>query len=728
MKKYNHQLKDNALARHFRPTYRSLRKIQDIFFLPFLLQKNDLPEYSLNIEIDDLLILNESLPSDSVRGTLTNEHKIRVNAFFETGGYEERVKIRYRGNLSNNWNHEKKSWMIEFPEEHLLNGVRELSLFLPYDRGYYIEALNNYRARKLGLKVPEMSFANLYINGKSDKDAETYSIRSSSIFSKEALPLWKSWNLESKPPFIEVETLLSILNNADDDTFRKIIGNIVDLDKFYAWNIINVLSLSNHQMTNEIGHSNLVVFFNNATGRFEFIPYNIVIDHLNTNDFKEASHLVNRILSIPEFRERRNELLRQYIENGENLADDLAFFDELNKKTRGEFFKDSAKLYGNLEFLFQVSKYRKTIEDNFEKVAVVLDNEYEFKNENPEKLTLRGSFSHLLKTTKNIDDFVKEHSQFVKVDDEVVRLRQGAHIFRQTLVIPPGLELLINGGTTIYLSEGVSLVSYSPIQFNGEENKKVVVSPLDASKPWGIFAIINASKSSNLDFVEFSGGSQDFINGITFTGMLAFHNSEAVIKNSSFRNAHGDDAVNIKLAKAMITDSEFIENDSDAIDLDFVEDGMVKNNRFVGNGGDSMDLSWSNVILKDNFIFNSSDKGISIGEGSRPILEGNTISGCTMGIAVKDSAFATISNNYLIDNKIGISLFVKKPAFAGGGTASVSGSVIWGNEEDIIFDDFSKISVTGSIVESEYEGEGNSNKEPIFEDILGEEILRTIGL
>ena len=90
--------------------------------------------------------------------------------------------------------------------------------------------------------------------------------------------------------------------------------------------------------------------------------------------------------------------------------------------------------------------------------------------------------------------------------------------------------------------------------------------------------------------------------------------------------------------------------DTDAIDLDNVNNGIVRNNRiynFNGSNSDGIDIGESSedILIVSNLIYHAWDKGISVGQSSSVIVDKNLVVGCNNGIAVKDNSFAYITNN-----------------------------------------------------------------------------------
>lgn len=262
----------------------------------------------------------------------------------------------------------------------------------------------------------------------------------------------------------------------------------------------------------------------------------------------------------------------------------------------------------------------------------------------------------------------------------------------ENIVIPKGSALTIAPGTTLFMEPGVSILSYGPVHALGTQQLPIRIrAAREGGNPWGVFAIVGVQQESRFAYVEFEGGSEAELGNAFFSAMLAAHYSPVVVRHGVFRGAQGDDALNVKYAKAEVADTLFEDNMFDAIDFDFV-DGAVKNSKFFANGNDGIDLSGSRVIVAGNTIRESGDKGISVGEASDVRIEENVIARGKIGIAVKDSSFASIVQNEISENEIGIALYRKKQIF-GGGRAEVQETDLNNNSVSTSVDELSILNV-----------------------------------
>ncbi len=390
--KLRNKVINNEAVVYMLHTYHSLRKLPDILFFPYFFRESNLPLYSLYVSAKDMRALNDSLPNNPIGGYLTDENRLWVKGTFIAEGYEEEVKVKYRGTNANHWNSLQKSWRIKFPKEHLFHGMETIDLVIPYDRDYFIEPLNLYRGKKLGLITLDMSFSRLRLNGQDSGVYLTYERWEQGWLESRRIPtnagifmgddamktvmdpktqVAIQTNLYPGPLYLNklsdgaddngVITLKNIIEETDDETFKKVIGNVFDLKKFYAWNIVNILAGSGHRM-DYFYDGNTVIIFNSVTGKFELTPWDVEIEPLSEQSggvYKDNNYkLSRRIFSIPEFRQERDAMLAAYLKDGLELRDDLAFYNNLFEQTKSDFYSDSAKLYNNFQFLGQVKLYR----------------------------------------------------------------------------------------------------------------------------------------------------------------------------------------------------------------------------------------------------------------------------------------------------------------------------------------------------------------------------------
>lgn len=725
------ELLQNRLVQSSIHTYRSIRKLPDLLFSPYFIKKTKLKVYEISVNPKDLAILNKQLPDDPFAGHLDDQNRLQINGIFSSNDYSGKVDLRFRGFGVQHWNSLQKSWRVNFKGEGGYKGMEALNLVIPSDRWYFLESLAMYRAKKLGLTSITPEFVRLRVNGQDmgvylsweqwsstwlsrngipdsssilavdDSRIDELDYRSGPYMEKEFLSFWKSYTSEESTSFPELETLINLIQNSDDQTFKALIPHLLDLDKFYAWDVLRAITGSNHQSDNY----NNILLFNTATGKFEIIPFDIFDKNVLTQigySYKDNDMLLSRrIYAIHEFREKRNELLKTYLTD-ENLKDDLAYYDSLMDRYKSEFYSDQSKLHSNFEFISTVKEARNLMIEGFEGARGILDHGGEYyKNNltNTPTLEFEESFKRFKEVSYSKETFLNENPWFYSSGQNEISIGPGTYFFDRSIIIPANLKLIIQPGTNLYLAKDVSIISYSPVHISGNAINRVSIRASKNNIPWGSFLIINTNEKSIVSFADFDSGSGVKINGIISTGMLAAHNSDLEVTNSNFTNSFDDDQINVKYALAKIEKSTFTRTYSDALDLDATSEGsVVRDNKFFGPigrgkellGGDAIDISWSNVLIENNIVKECGDKGISVGESSRPLIKKNTLEKCNIGIAVKDSSRARIFENTFIENNIAISAYKKKKEF-GGGEALVIKPDFKANKENLKEDEWSEI-------------------------------------
>lgn len=341
------------------------------------------------------------------------------------------------------------------------------------------------------------------------------------------------------------------------------------------------------------------------------------------------------------------------------------------------------------------------------------------------------TFSDFEKLSKTTDEIVRDYYFLVKRGDRQLYIPSGTYVITKDVIIPRGVSLEIAAGARLLFAPGISFVSYGDVQANGSPNYPIEFTS-QLYDPWGVFAVVQAKGESTFDYVHFSNGSEANINGASFTGMLALHHSDAMIRHSTFTQANGDDALNIKNASSTVFASSFFNNNADAIDFDYMT-GSIIGNIIKNDGNDGIDISGSDILISDNFISKSGDKCISIGEKSeKPIIFNNVLDNCKIGIETKDGSTPRIISNIVVNNEIGLNAYRKKEIFVDGGKAKVYNSIIWGNDVEVQDDKFSKTKIYYSDVEGGYEGEGNIFVDPVISSwnirkVSKNEALQNIG-
>ena len=333
------------------------------------------------------------------------------------------------------------------------------------------------------------------------------------------------------------------------------------------------------------------------------------------------------------------------------------------------------------------------------------------------------------------------------ISEDTVLINEHSYIVSQNLLIPSGITLTIQEGVQLRMLEGSSLVVEGKLLINGTEDNPVQITGHTSimNNRWGAICFDNASDTSYIRHTKISGASLG-VNPSVHRGAISGINSHIIIshieiedvlfpiyvENGSFSISASSiscdyicDYINIKGGDALIEHCTFYGSnaeDTDAIDLDNVTNGMVRNNRiynFLGSNSDGIDIGENsgNIHIQSNLIYHAFDKGISVGQSSSIIAEKNVVVGSNHGIAIKDNSIAYLEKNTFFYNDTSISCYEKNEG-AGGGSAEVINTILSSSvSSSIYFDNLSSVSVSYSLSDSELlPGEGNLFSDPQFMD------------
>jgi len=138
-----------------------------------------------------------------------------------------------------------------------------------------------------------------------------------------------------------------------------------------------------------------------------------------------------------------------------------------------------------------------------------------------------------------------------------------------------------------------------------------------------------------------------------------------------------------------------ISNAPDAIELIGCKNSRITGNVVINSSDDAIDMNnCHTVVVESNVLINTFDKAISIGSeqygySENIVVKHNYIQGAIDGIGLKDSSFATISNNIFTRCETGIRLYQKAGKYTAGGFATCSDNAFLDCEKQYTVDNYS---------------------------------------
>ncbi len=251
---------------------------------------------------------------------------------------------------------------------------------------------------------------------------------------------------------------------------------------------------------------------------------------------------------------------------------------------------------------------------------------------------------------------------FISVDEKekVIFVNKGKWEINKDLIIPKGYRVIVSEGIEINLLNLASIISYSPLEFKGNEENPIKIFSSDASGQG--LVILNAGDKSFLRYTVFDNLSNPSKKGWELTGSVTAYESPIVIQNSSFINSRSEDALNIIRSSFIINNSNFNKIKSDALDSDF-STGEISDSLFSSTGNDALDFSGSVVKLTNISTEAIGDKVISAGENSEVIVDGLNINDCFLGPTSKDRSNLKVNKVQIFNCKIKFAVYQKKSEF-----------------------------------------------------------------
>jgi len=228
------------------------------------------------------------------------------------------------------------------------------------------------------------------------------------------------------------------------------------------------------------------------------------------------------------------------------------------------------------------------------------------------------------------------------------------------LIISKGYVFKLKQGTIVNIINGGKIISYSPLSFIGTKQNPIKIVSSD-KKGQGVL-ILAEGEYSYLKFVDFSYLTNPMHESWSITGAVTFYESPVDLESVSIKNNSCEDALNIVRTNFKMNNSSISNTQSDAFDGDFVV-GEISNSSFNGLGNDAIDVSGSDLIVNNVIISNAGDKGISAGENSKMKLSRVEISNSEIAIAGKDLSVINANNIKIVNTKLGLTAFQKKPEF-----------------------------------------------------------------
>lgn len=285
------------------------------------------------------------------------------------------------------------------------------------------------------------------------------------------------------------------------------------------------------------------------------------------------------------------------------------------------------------------------------------------------------------------------------------------YYFDSDISVEAGATLFCEPGVEIYFGDNTQLTVLGSIEFIGTEENPIVIQS-QPGEYWkyircegGNIFIKHATIYSGKKAISFTAGGNLNVDNCTFY--------ESDLDESDLISGN---TTNVEFTNNVFYGNS--ENDkTDCIDCDGIQSGIFTGNIFYDVTDDCIDIGTnsSGVFIEQNQCYNCESMGISIGESSIAYIGKNIIANCNGGIQVHTDAMATIVNNTLYNNEIGIKCYHYNNTPNTGGSATVVNTIFSQSVLDYDLQSNSQIEIIYSLSDlALHLGQGNLFDNPYF--------------
>lgn len=337
-----------------------------------------------------------------------------------------------------------------------------------------------------------------------------------------------------------------------------------------------------------------------------------------------------------------------------------------------------------------------------------------------ENISTNDSITHTFNSNQTLTARFEADCDIPQIitEDEILLKICSPYYFDNDVTVETGATLYCEPGVEIFFGENVKLEVYGSIDFVGTEDDPIIIQG-ETGKIW--------------KYIRSDGGNVSIKYATIYAGekAISFANGgNILIENCTFFESGQDvnDLISGYGVSVEFTDNVFYgnpENDKkDCIDCDGVPSGRFTGNVFYDVTDDCIDIGdgSTDIFIEENKAYNCESMGISIGEGSVATISRNIIAHSKGGIQIHTDAMATIINNTLYDNEIGIKCYHYDNTPNSGGSAIVINTIFSQCVLDYELQTNSQIEITYSLSDKIlHPGLGNIYDNPQFVNPLNDD-------
>jgi hypothetical protein len=304
------------------------------------------------------------------------------------------------------------------------------------------------------------------------------------------------------------------------------------------------------------------------------------------------------------------------------------------------------------------------------------------------------------------------------------------------LTVGAGVTLSIGPGVVVLLSPNASILARTNgfVEAQGTEDAPIFFLPADGSSLWGELSAYGTNASLVLSQTENVGGQVRCLYGGTVRVedcilrdfpsatreiVAGVSGSELTLRRTHMaRYSEIDSRDTIYLAEGCLVEHPVVDG-MDIKSTNALVPVVVRRTTLrFGHGGntDALDLGpGANTTIDRCLMHDWPDKGVSLGDSSYDLaVRGCLIYRVGKGIEVYHGSTGHFYNNTIAASSNGLHLF-EKVAGNGGGHATATNNILWGNLMAIGITNGSTLAISYSDIQGGgFPGDGNLDADPLF--------------
>ena len=275
----------------------------------------------------------------------------------------------------------------------------------------------------------------------------------------------------------------------------------------------------------------------------------------------------------------------------------------------------------------------------------------------------------------SLSEALEDH-ELLRQDGEApgaLTVRPGVWTVQDPLVLPDGVGLTLEAGTTLRFGPDAFLLARGPLIFRGTASDPILLAPIDDA--WRGIVVLESATPSELAHVTVRDTDVIDLAGWALTGAITFYRSPVALLDVRILGTRAEDALNTIRSDFVLVRTEFAGTASDAFDADFCE-GRIEQASFHDIGADAIDTSGSRVSVTSVAVRDIGDKAVSAGEASEVTITYLDVARAVFGVVSKDLSHVEAAGVTVSDVEIAaLAAYTKKASF-GPATMTVTGLVV----------------------------------------------------